>query len=232
MTATADAPLPRITCPSSLIASCPPLLGFYPERSLICLAHRPGASSPVVARIDVVEDDRAEACADDLAQRLARTGGSHVTVVLWLGVPDGADRRELPGVLLVECLERSLAALGLSIDLAVATNATVWWPLLCPTSSCCSHDARIWTRKSRAAFGCSSRSRDMPHWHLATISPSSLRPIRSSSPARSATWRTTERPPPRWLIVRREVDQMWQALRPLSPTLGSRQRGLRAGSSS
>jgi len=143
MTATADAPLPRITCPSSLIASCPPLLGFYPERSLICLVHRPGASSPVVARIDVVEDDRAEACADDLAQRLARTGGSHVTVVLWLGVPDGADRRELPGVLLVECLERSLVALGLSIDLAVATNATVWWPLLCPTSSCCSHDARI-----------------------------------------------------------------------------------------
>ena len=229
MTATADASLPSITCPSSLIASCPPLLGFYPERSLICLAHRSGISTPVVARIDVVEDDRAESCADDLAQRLARTGCSHVTVVLWLGVPDGADRRELPGILLVEHLERSLAGLGLSIDFAVATNATVWWPLLCPTASCCSHGARPLdtevagrVRVQYAVAGYAPlASRDDLSEQLAADPELVARSRRFLMDNRASSTTLAQR--------RREVDQMWQALRPLSPNPESRQRACDPG---
>src|SRR4051794_21639122 len=100
MTASPDLQLPPITCPSSLIASCPPLLGFHPEQSLICLAHTPGVHRPVVARVDIVGDDLAARCASDLAERLARTGGTNVTLVLWVDAPGDLPREELTGVLL------------------------------------------------------------------------------------------------------------------------------------
>lgn len=144
MTTTAEQSLPAITCVSSLIASCPPLLGFDPVECLICVMHTPGVPGVTLARIDLVDDENAALCGQALAASLMRTGAQRVQVVLWLDVEDHARRSTLPGQRVVEELDASLRSTGeLEIELAVATNGTSWWSLLCPSNGCCGEAGRF-----------------------------------------------------------------------------------------
>lgn len=224
MTAATDLQLPPITCPSSLIASCPPLLGFQPERSLICLVHTKGLAQPVVARVDLVPDEHARDCAADLAARFARTGGSHVTIVLWIDVAQEARRGELPGLPLVEQLQSSLGEHRLTVDLAVATNGQSWWPLLCSDPTCCSDQARpvdaeiagrVQLQYALAGYAPLAARGDLGR-RLAADPLSCMRTRRylAETPNGSTSLATR----------RREVARLWQVLRPVLAEEGSRRR--------
>ena len=98
---------PPITCPSSLVASCGPLLGFEPESCLIALLAVPGRPGRVIARVDLVPDHTARDCAAMLAGSLIRAGGSRVAIVLWIDAHNATPRTELPGLALVESLDHA-----------------------------------------------------------------------------------------------------------------------------
>lgn len=133
---------PPITSPSSLVASCGPLLGFEPESCLVALLAVPGRPGRVIARVDLVPDLAAPDCAAMLAGSLIRAGGSRVAIVLWIDAHDATPRSELPGLALVESLTTHLARSGIEIDACLATNGERWWELLCTTPGCCPDEAQ------------------------------------------------------------------------------------------
>lgn len=133
---------PPITCPSSLVASCGPLLGFEPESCLIALLAVPGRPGRVIARVDLVPDHTARDCAAMLAGSLIRAGGSRVAIVLWIDAHNATPRTELPGLALVESLTTRLSRSGIGVDACLATNGEHWWELLCRRPGCCSEEAQ------------------------------------------------------------------------------------------
>lgn len=138
MTTTAERSLPAITCVSSLIASCPPLLGFEPGECLICVMQTSGAPGTFLARVDLVDDADAAIFGQALAATILRSGAQRVQLVLWLDVEDDAQRSALPGQRLVEQLDACLEASGqIDVQVSVATNGRTWWGLLCQSSDCC-----------------------------------------------------------------------------------------------
>ena len=133
---------PPITCPSSLVASCGPLLGFEPESCLIALLAVPGRPGRVIARVDLVPDQSAQDCAAMLAGSLIRAGGVRVALVLWIDARGATPRSELPGLALVEALTTRLSRSSIEVDACVATNGERWWELLCRRPGCCPEEAQ------------------------------------------------------------------------------------------
>ena len=94
---TAEPLLPPITCPSSLVASCAPLLGFVPEKSLVAFIHGvPGRISPVIMRVDLPAGAGTPSrAAAQTALSIAGTGGIAVDWVAWVDDDDSTARDDL-----------------------------------------------------------------------------------------------------------------------------------------
>jgi hypothetical protein len=134
----AEPSLPLITCPSSLVASCAPLLGFVPNDCLVALIHGvPGRLSPVILRVDLPPAGRAAPAAIQTASSIAGTGGLAIDAVAWVPSDDSAARPELPSADFLAELETALAVLGIEVGAALSTNGRVWWSHCCEDSRCC-----------------------------------------------------------------------------------------------
>jgi hypothetical protein len=135
---TAEPELPPITCPSSLIASCAPLLGFEPRDCVVgFILGVPGRISPVLVRADLGDRADARSRARDLAQSIAGTGGGAVDLVAWVDAPDHANRGTLPSARFLEHLDDCLAWLGIEVPALLSTNGRVLWAHDCPDDLCC-----------------------------------------------------------------------------------------------
>jgi hypothetical protein len=135
---TAEPELPPITCPSSLIASCAPLLGFEPRDCVVgFILGVPGRISPVLVRADlgVGTDDRSRA--RDLAESIAGTGGGAVDLVAWIEAPDHVNRATLPSAPILAYLAECLEWLGIEVPGCLSTNGRVFWVHDCPDDLCC-----------------------------------------------------------------------------------------------
>ena len=135
---TAEPNLPQITCPSSLVASCAPLLGFVPHDCLVAFIHGvPGRRSPVILRVDLPEPHRAEEHSRSVSLSIAGTGGVAVDLVAWVDAEDSARRDQLPSTALVDSLAVHLTDIGLDVAECGSTNGRSWWSHLCDDPSCC-----------------------------------------------------------------------------------------------
>ena len=135
---TANRILPRTTSPTSLVASCAPLLGFVPADCVVAFVlgvpDRPG---PVLVRLDLGDPDQAADRADELAAGIAGTGGTAVDLVAWVDAVDDATRLELPSEMLLDELDARLYELGVDVTASLSTNGRVWWSHDCPHLLCC-----------------------------------------------------------------------------------------------
>ncbi len=135
---TAEPALPPITCPTSLIGSCAPLLGFVPDHCLVAFVHGvPGRPSPVIVRIDLPSPDHADGLAMELAASIAGTGGSAVDVVAWVPDRDEILLADLSSAAVLILLASHLAALGVDLGVGLSTNGRVWWTHGCLDPHCC-----------------------------------------------------------------------------------------------
>ena len=142
MAMTAAAFPPPITCPSSLIASCAPLLGFVPDNSLVVFIHAvPGRRSPVVLRVDLPSPERAEWAAAQTTQSICGTHGAAVDTVAWVGARDDDGRDDVPCAPFLAALARHLGAAGVEVGAMLSTNGSVWWSHVCTDPACCPADA-------------------------------------------------------------------------------------------
>lgn len=135
---TAEPDLPPITCPSSLVASCAPLLGFQPSQCVVGfilgVPQRPG---PVLVRLDLGTGEDAPRRATELAGSIAGTGGTAVDLVAWVDAADDAVRVGLPSHAFLEELADRVYELGIEVPVAISTNGRVWWSHDCPDDLCC-----------------------------------------------------------------------------------------------
>jgi hypothetical protein len=135
---TAEPELPPITCPSSLIASCAPLLGFEPRDCVVgFILGVPGRISPVLVRADLGDTPDAWSRARDLAQSIGGTGGAAVDLVAWVDAPDHANRGALPSAPFLANLVECLAWIGIEVPACLSTNGRVMWAHDCPDDLCC-----------------------------------------------------------------------------------------------
>lgn len=141
---------PPISCPSSLVASCAPLLGFAPRDCVVVLVHDvPGRDWPVVVRVDLPAT-AAPSEASVLASSVHRTGGLAVDIVAWLDAPDESVREDLPTTAWLSELTDALDRLGVEVAECLSTNGRVWWSHACTDPLCCpekgtSLDAQVMT---------------------------------------------------------------------------------------
>jgi hypothetical protein len=136
MTAIPD--LPPITCASSLVASCGPLLGFEPEHCVVAFVLGvPGRPGPVLVRLDLGAAHDADVRAHELAAAIAGTGGSAVDLVAWVDAVDGATRASLPSAPFLDELAMRLIDRGVDVVASLSTNGRVWWSHECPDEGCC-----------------------------------------------------------------------------------------------
>ncbi len=139
---TAAAFPPPITCPSSLIASCAPLLGFVPEHSLVVFIHGvPGRRAPVVLRVDLPSPERAEYAAAETTRSICGTRAVAVDAVAWVGARDDDGRDDLSTTPFLAALARHLGAAGIEVGAVLSTNGSVWWSHVCTDPMCCPADA-------------------------------------------------------------------------------------------
>jgi Domain of unknown function (DUF4192) len=135
---TAEPHLPPITCPTSLVASCAPLLGFTPERSLVAFIHGvPGRRAPVVLRIDLPAEGHARPTARRTALSIAGTGGDTVDSVAWVEDPDATSRDDLSSSGFLAELPLALDQVGIEIGANLSTNGRMWWSHACSDPGCC-----------------------------------------------------------------------------------------------
>lgn len=129
---------PPITCPSGLIASCAPLLGFTPERCLVAFVHGvPDRDSPVLLRVDLPPAAETAAAARHLALGIAGTGGAAVDTVAWVEDPDDAMGNELSSSDFHLELGTRLAHAHIEVGTVLSTNSRVWWSHQCQDPHCC-----------------------------------------------------------------------------------------------
>lgn len=135
---TADPDLPPITCPSSLVASCAPLLGFEPTDCVVALVTGvPARSGPVLVRMDLGDPEGAPARARDLATSIAGTGGHVADLVAFVTAPDAALRADLPSAAMLDALSGALADRGVAVAASISTNGSRWWSHGCHDRGCC-----------------------------------------------------------------------------------------------
>ena len=135
---TAEHALPPITCPSSLVASCAPLLGFVPEKCLVAFIHGvPGRISPVILRVDLPSRLEAESVAAQTALSIDGTGGIGIDWVAWVGDEDTATRDRLSSSTFLVELEAALGLVGIEVGGNLSTNGRVWWSHSCGDPTCC-----------------------------------------------------------------------------------------------
>lgn len=135
---TANPSLPPITCPTSLVASCAPLLGFVPKECVVAFVLGvPDRSGPVLIRLDLGDGHDARERARELTAGIVGTQGSAVDLVAWIDAPDDAVRAELPSERFVDELFACLDDAGVGVASSVSTNGRVWWSHDCPDVLCC-----------------------------------------------------------------------------------------------
>ena len=135
---TADASLPPTSCPSSLIASCAPLLGFQPDHCIVgFVLGVPGRRGPVLVRLDLGDGTDTHERAHSLAVGIAGTGGEAVDLVAWVAADDDATRADLPTEALFDELYDLLGEAFVHVTAALTTNGRVWWSHDCPDLLCC-----------------------------------------------------------------------------------------------
>jgi hypothetical protein len=132
----ADPSLPPITCPSSLVASCPPLLGFTPEESVVAFVLGvPDRSAPVLVRVDLPSSPaRVLRWAREVAGSIAGTQGAVVDLVAWTRASDDTRAPVLTSASALDALAEALQDRGVEVAACLSTNGRVWW----------SHDAHAW----------------------------------------------------------------------------------------
>lgn len=130
--------LPPITCPSSLVASCAPLLGFEPRDCLVGVVHAvPGRAGPVLIRLDIGSADEAPRRAQDLLAGIQGTGGAAVALVAFVAAGDDERTADLDSAPVMGHLLAAAWAEGLSVVAAISTNGRVWWTHDCADPGCC-----------------------------------------------------------------------------------------------
>jgi Domain of unknown function (DUF4192) len=135
---TADPELPPITCPSSLVASCAPLLGFEPADCVVALVLGvPERSGPVLVRMDLGAPEGAAARARGLATSIAGTGGHSAELVAFVTAPDAIPRDDLPSAPLLDALGGALRDRGIAVAASISTNGSRWWSHGCHDRGCC-----------------------------------------------------------------------------------------------
>ena len=135
---TAEPLLPPITCPSSLVAACAPLLGFVPEKSLVAFIHGvPGRVSPVIMRVDLPPDGHAAAAAAQTALSIDGTGGVAVDWVAWVDDHDSTSRDDLSSARFLHELRQALDLVGIEVGGNLSTNGRMWWSHTCNEPECC-----------------------------------------------------------------------------------------------
>ena len=135
---TAEPILPPITCPSSLVAACAPLLGFVPEKSLVAFIHGvPGRVSPVIMRVDLPPDGHAALAAAQAALSIDGTGGVAVDWVAWVEDHDSTRRDDLSCVRFLQELRQALDLVGIEVGGNLSTNGRMWWSHTCTEPECC-----------------------------------------------------------------------------------------------
>ncbi len=135
---TAEPLLPPITCPSSLVASCAPLLGFAPTASLVAFIHGVAdRTSPVIMRLDLPPLARASAVAAQAALSIGGTGGVAVDWVAWVDDADSTTRDELSSATFLAELESALDLVGIEVGGNLTTNGRLWWSHSCTDPLCC-----------------------------------------------------------------------------------------------
>jgi hypothetical protein len=138
----ADSTIPPITCPSSMVASCAPLLGFSPEESVVAFVLGvPGRTTPVLARVDLPAPGGAPGWARSFADSIVGTGGRATTLLAWTEAPDDGHRALLPSTVPLDLLVAELLDRGVEVVTALSTNGQVVWSHDCPDDRCC---ARSW----------------------------------------------------------------------------------------
>lgn len=135
---TADPFLLPITCPSSLVASCAPMLGFAPSKSLVGFIHGvPGRISPVVLRVDLPTRHEAQGAATQTALSIEGTGGSAIDWVAWVEDADATTRDDLSSAAFVTALHSALDLVGIEVGANLSTNGRMWWSHSCNDPVCC-----------------------------------------------------------------------------------------------
>ncbi len=135
---TAEPLLPPITCPSSLVASCGPLLGFAPENSLVAFIHGvPGRRSPVIMRVDLPVGAPTTSAARQTALSVSGTRGIAIDWVAWVNDEDPTTRDNLTSAAFVKELAAELDLLGIEVGANLSTNGRMWWSHTCTDPLCC-----------------------------------------------------------------------------------------------
>ncbi len=130
--------LPPISSPSSLIASCAPLLGFQPRDCVVAfIVGVPGRAGPVLMRADLPSSAGTPAWADAVVEPMLRTGGRTVHVAAWVECPDDAVRSQLATNAVMPDLAQALRRAGLDVGGVLTTNGSVWWSHGCDSPGCC-----------------------------------------------------------------------------------------------
>lgn len=139
---TAEPSLPPIICPSTLVASCAPLLGFVPRDCLVAFIHGvPGRRSPVILRVDLPAPGSAAPAARHTAMSISGTGGVAVDVVAWVSAESSATREALPSTSFLLHLAEFLGLVGVEVGAMLSTNGQVWWSQACDDRACCPEQA-------------------------------------------------------------------------------------------
>jgi hypothetical protein len=135
---TAEPELPPITCPSSLVGSCAPLLGFEPADCVVVFVHGvPRRQGPILVRMDLGRGEEAEDRARALARGIVGTDGVAVDVVAFVPAQDDATVASLPSGPVLGALLVALMRADVMVGACLSTNGRVWWSHLCPEPDCC-----------------------------------------------------------------------------------------------
>jgi hypothetical protein len=141
---TAEPQLPPITCPTSLIASCGPLLGFEPRHCVVALVGGvPGRPGPVLVRIDLGDRRSAQRRAREMATGIAGTGGTHADIVAFVDAADDTPRAGLPTGPFLHAVGADVMSAGLQVTTSITTNGSTWWSHGCPDETCCGGSAPL-----------------------------------------------------------------------------------------
>lgn len=134
---TASPGLPVISCPTSLVASCAPLLGHEPRRCVVgFIGGVPGRTGAVVVRVDLVDSPGLPRAAERLADSIAGTGGTLVDLVAWVDDSRCARSHELSSAPMLELVADALAARGVRVRTLISTADGYWWNHDCRQGCC------------------------------------------------------------------------------------------------
>jgi len=135
---TAEPLLPPITCPSSLVASCAPLLGFVPNSCLVGFIQGvPGRVAPVILRVDLPSRTHSAAVATQTALSIEGTGGLGIDWVAWVDDQDDSSRDDLSSAAFLTELGSALDLVGIEVGASLSTNGRMWWSHSCSDPVCC-----------------------------------------------------------------------------------------------